>query len=380
MGLLGIISFLSSLAFLSPVINLFLIPIVIYRIFVVRRVKVRSILGPNQRMGFIFLIASLSLSGAAYLLVPASISNFDRSLVGGIPYIWLVVISIFVGMAFDKADLRAIVFLVFIEIAVGVIERILGVHSIISVKFLGETQIGDTDLLYYNRVFGLSSNSSVYAFKVMSAFAIVLAFKDELSKKILVLCGGILVIGFITSFNRTAIIAAAVALVLTYSRSMKTLVTLALASGGALLSLNLERMFTRGEGHVDLSGRNIIFSQFFDFINKHLFFGNGCEKVWMFIDGGLYHAHNSYLELIASNGIIIGALFFVGFYLFLVHGRFREASVFLVFSLFQYGIWWGLTFNDVVFSGLMSVLLSERAVRIASHSSNHRPDTRAELL
>lgn len=360
MGLIGIISFLSSMAFVSPALNLLLLPIAFYRIFILRKVRVYSVLRINQQVGLVLMIVALGLSGVVYLIMPVAISNFDRSIVGGVPYIWLIFASLFIGLAFDRNDLRAIAVLVFIEIGVGALEYYLGVHSFLSVKFLGETQIGDTDLLYYNRVFGLSSNSSVYAFKVLAAFAIILAFREKLGKRTLILCGAILVAGFITSFNRTAIIAACIGLALVYSRSLKSILAIAIVGVAAALSLNLERMFTRGQGHVDLSGRDIVFGEFYKFIDGHLFIGNACEKVWIFIDGALYHAHNSYLELVASNGIVIAPIFFLGFYLFAIRGRFREASVFLVFSVYQYGLLWGLTFNDIVFAGLMSVLLAEK--------------------
>lgn len=356
MGILGIISFLSSIAFFSPAINVVLLPIAFYRIFIVKRVHLSTIFGGYRKIALVMMIAALGLSGIVYLLVPSTIDNFDKSLIGGVPYIWLIAASIFVGVAFDRSDLRAIVVLVCIEIAVGVIEHFIGVHSLISVKYLGETQIGDTDLLYYNRVFGLSSNSSVYAFKVLSAFAIVLAFKDSLSRKLLWVLGLILVAGFITSFNRTAIISAVVGMAFIYLRSAKSAVAILLAGLGAALSLNLARMFTRGEGHMDLSGRDVIFAEYYKFIDQHLIVGNACQKVWLQIGGGLYHAHNSYLELAASNGLIISLIFLVGYCMFTMLGRVRVAIIFIVFSTFQYGLLWGLTFNDVVFAGLMSVM------------------------
>jgi len=360
--MLGLITFLSTIVFFSPAVNLLLLPIVFYRLFLTNYGRNLSFLSVQHKFGMMLLLLSAILSVAVFAFMDPLIDNFEKSILGAFPYVVLILVALFVGMAFRRKDLIVVLFLVFFEIFVGVVEYVAGVHSFFSVEYRGQTQVGDTELLYYNRVFGLSLNSSVYAFKVLVGFVILMAIKSELSQRVFLLCAMIIAIGFVTSFNRTAIVAAAISLMFYYATNWRVVLSGCVVGCAVVffyLSTIIENL-TRGRGELDLSGRDFIFHEFFIILNQRPLFGNAAQKVWLQINDGLYHAHSSYLEFLVSNGIFISLLFFWGYYLLVLRGQLLAALPLLIYSVFQYGLLWGLVFHDVVFFGLMFYLLRSR--------------------
>lgn len=366
--MLGLISFLSTTVFFSPVINLLLLPVAFYRLFLAGDCRGFGFFRTSHWLGIALLFMSACLSISVFLLVDPLVGNFEKSLVGGFPYLVLILVSLFVGSVFRKRDLIVVLFLIFVEILVGFIEYVLGVHSFFAVNFTGQTQIGETELLYYNRVFGLSLNSSVYAFKVLVGFVILMALKQDLTKRFFFFCSAIVVVGLVTSFNRTAIIAVVISLFFRYVTNWRFLLASFAGCGvvGIFFLSSFVENLTRGRGEVDFSGRDIVFGEFMEVFNRSPFFGNASQKVWLNINDNLYHAHSSYLEFLTSNGIFISLLFFSGYYLLILRGRILVALPLLVYSIFQYGLLWGLVFHDVVFSGLMLYLLKSECEANAS--------------
>ncbi|MDT8904339.1 hypothetical protein SAMN03159376_00889 [Pseudomonas sp. NFACC09-4] len=363
--MLGLLAFLSTIVFFSPVLNLLLLPIAFYRLFFTGYGRDFSFLKVGHKAGLILLLLSAFLSVVVFLLMEPLIGNFEKSILGAFPYVVLILISLFVGLVFRRMDLIVVLLLVFFEIVVGAAETIAGVHSFFSVEYKGQTQIGDTDLLYYNRVYGLSMNSSVYAFKVLVGFFILMAIKSELSRRVFFLCSAVIAIGFVTSFNRTAIVAAAISLMFYYVKNWRVVLlggVVGCAVGFFYLSAIVENL-TRGRGELDLSGRDFIFHEFSEVLYQSPLFGNATQKVWLQINDSLYHAHSSYLEFLVSNGIFISVLFFTGYYFLVLRGRMLAALPLLIYSVFQYGLLWGLVFNDVVFFGLMFYLLRSSSAR-----------------
>ncbi|OPG69309.1 hypothetical protein B1219_28960 [Pseudomonas ogarae] len=361
--MLGLLAFFSTIVFFSPVVNLLLLPIAFYRLFMTNYGRDLSFLKAWHKIGILLLLLSAFLSVAVFAFVEPLIGNFEKSILGAFPYVVLILISLLVGMAFRRKDLMVVLFLISFEIAIGAAEYIVGVHSFFSVEFKGQTQIGDTELLYYNRVFGLSVNSSVYAFKVLVGFVILMAIRSELSRRVFLLCAAIIMVGLLTSFNRTAIVAVVISLMFYYATNWRVMLSgcvVGCALGAFYLSTIIENL-TRGRGELDLSGRDFVFYEFFTILKQSPFFGNAAQKVWLQINDGLYHAHSSYLEFLVSNGIFISLLFFSGYYLLVLRGRMLAALPLLIYSVFQYGLLWGLVFNDVVFFGLMFYLLRAKS-------------------
>jgi hypothetical protein len=363
--MLGLLAYLSTIVFFSPVVNLLLLPIVLYRLFFTRYGRDLTFLKATHKVGMLLLLLSAFLAVAVFTFMDPLVDNFEKSMLGAFPYVILILVSLIVGMVYRKTDLIMVLLLVFCEIAVGVAEYIVGTHSFFSVEYKGQTQIGDTELLYYNRVFGLSMNSSVYAFKVLVGFVILMAIKSELSRRVFLSCLAIITIGFVTSFNRTAIVAAVISLMFYYGNNWRVVLggSVVVCGAGVLYLSTIVDNLTRGRGELDLSGRDFIFDEFLSVLARSPFFGNAAQKVWLQINDGLYHAHSSYLEFVVSNGIFISVLFFSGYYLLVLQGRMLAALPLLIYSVFQYGLLWGLVFHDVVFLGLMFYLLRSSSDR-----------------
>jgi hypothetical protein len=118
-----------------------------------------------------------------------------------------------------------------------------------------------------------------------------------------------------------------------------------------------------GAGNVQSSGRKLIWINYINYIQRNLITGNGSDKL-MFrswnIESESYklvHAHNSYFQLIATNGIIITLMYLV-FYLFQLKSRnYILLFTVLLYSMGNYGIFWGFSYLDVVFIILLSVNL-----------------------
>ncbi len=106
---------------------------------------------------------------------------------------------------------------------------------------------------------------------------------------------------------------------------------------------------------INTSGRTLIWANFLRFIEQNFWFGNGSDKLFFKeIDHEnkqfkLVHAHNSYLEFLATHGLILSGFFGI----ILLYLWRRKNTVFIIsilfFSIFQYGIFWGFSILDLVF-------------------------------
>src|SRR5690606_24964991 len=112
---------------------------------------------------------------------------------------------------------------------------------------------------------------------------------------------------------------------------------------------DLYYQMNRGMEDADLSQRDVVLSKYYQFLSDNPLFGNGSYKLWMNINGGLYHGHNSFLQTFATHGVVIGLLF-----LYLVFRNMNKYNFYyllpiMVLSLFQYVIFWGVSFMDLMF-------------------------------
>lgn len=117
--------------------------------------------------------------------------------------------------------------------------------------------------------------------------------------------------------------------------------------------------FTRNFLHVTesihSSGRKLIWLNYLQFIEKHPLTGNGSEKLYFTVKNEenqqmeLIHAHNSFLELIGTNGLLLGLMYLVMIVLWWRGKNFPILLTIIVYSLMQYGIFWGMSFLDVIF-------------------------------
>lgn len=103
------------------------------------------------------------------------------------------------------------------------------------------------------------------------------------------------------------------------------------------------------------SGRKLIWINYINQIESKPLFGNGSNKLMLLTYNGvtgenlLYHAHNSFLVLFATHGLILGCLFLLMVFLWWQKHNFAVLFAIIFYSLTQYGIFWGFSMLDVVF-------------------------------
>lgn len=105
---------------------------------------------------------------------------------------------------------------------------------------------------------------------------------------------------------------------------------------------------------MNTSGRTIIWLNFMNFILEHPLNGNGTHKVSLRIlnkkrEIEYMHAHNSFLQYAATNGLIM--LFLMCLLLFLKWNWKNSILIFciIIYSQLQYGIFWGISLLDIYF-------------------------------
>ena len=297
-------------------------------------------------------------------LINFLLHSVDQSIVE-VPYFVAIPLSVIIAFAMRKRDLRIFLYLLCFEVGVGLYELMNGVQTILPNVTHGDEINLDEDLLYYRTVFGLSVGSNSFAIKLLVGLICVdLLYKDWGYKYILLKI--VLIAGLVMSFNRTVIIAYCIYQVvyfcvnperLPFHRKYRPYLLLAIAA--ILIGIGIRyrgviydsivNQFTRGYGELALSSRPLIWSQFITFIDQHLLFGNGSYRLLVPYYSGPIHAHNSFLQLIANNGILLG-----GFFIILTFSKINKLNwvyvlPLLIYSCTQYGIFWGTSFSDIVF-------------------------------
>jgi O-antigen ligase len=294
-----------------------------------------------------------------------------------LPYMYLISITL------KSKDLRILIWLIAIEAAVGILQRFTGVntffHGIGNSEIITETR----SLWYFNRPYGFSMNSSTLSLKIFLAIVTLESISDRIRYRNLLRI--ILIAGVIIAFNRTAMVSVIALYALTGLRAFiirlieksqskslfsklkykSLLVFLAFLAGIIFIGFTfwdfIIEQFTRNQGVVELSGRAVIWQGFFDFIKTHFWFGNGSYKFFIpYHDGRMAHAHNSYIQYLASNGFIA---FFL--YMWLIFRNINKINFIfvipiLVFSLAQYGIFWGISIADIL---LFTFLFQHKIIR-----------------
>jgi hypothetical protein len=286
--------------------------------------------------------------------------SFDPSLgiSANITSFLLLPFTLLAGVSFTRGDAKILLALIALECLVGCYEFSMGIRSIIPSINAATTPIIDEGLWYSSRVYGLSSNSSVLALKVFAGLLLIhfYEFKGFKTRVIEIL----FVLGVVVTFNRTVIVTLVLMYCLSFilnalekrsneRRNLARIVLLTLGIIAAFVLIffyfdSLLFQFTRDKG-VDLSGRDEIWAFFAEFIFNNLWLGNGTVK--LLTEEGK-HAHNSFLQLIASNGIAIA----LGYFVLIVSNINRKNLVLLialvVYSSTQYGIFWGISLLDIL--------------------------------
>lgn len=251
--------------------------------------------------------------------------------------------------------LLLISYYILIEIIVGITEYMLNIHYFIRPANDSDRIFIDNDLIYYSRVYGLSSNSSALALK--SFILLLLSQWLNLSKKkraIFILAASI---GIFITFNRTALAAGLFFVFLLLLKNLKNrkIIGIAIITIAVVLFYlfeNLELIITqlnRGKDSLDISGRDVILSEYWDFILANPVFGNSFHSLRLPYQGYLSHSHNSFIQLLSETGILFFLL--VQFYILknLTKNNFVYVLPIMLYSVAQHGIFWGISFLDIIF-------------------------------
>ncbi|UOB52336.1 hypothetical protein [Acinetobacter junii] len=352
--MVALVLFLSTTVFFPITILVFLLPIIFVREFFLHKNNI--VFQKREIYAYVLMFLVAVIVNYLNIFNGAVIPNVQEgSVLGNIPYVLLLPFAFLIGKFIYLKDLKWLQYFIIVEIIVGCFEYYYGVPTFF-VNNTSVTELSDTDILYQKRVFGFSANSSNLAAKVVY-LTVLTMMQIKLNKKItreLIFFMFFILLGLVVTFNRTAIISIFVSAFILFGMSLRGLVLLSIPIVGGLFYNrdSIYEQLTRGRGTVDLSGRDQIFSYFYHFWNENLLLGNMGTKLWWNNAGSIWHAHNSYLEFLSSNGLLPTLLFLISFLMLFSRGLSIVLPI-LIFSLSQYGFLWGLSFYDIVFSAII---------------------------
>jgi len=278
------------------------------------------------------------------------------------PYFILIIFTIFLSDNINTSILKWILLFIGLEIVIGILQSMLGVQS-----FTNSVSLMNDGLLYNQKVYGLSSNSSGFSLKIFLALLLFVGFQKDLAinKYIYI---SLIIIGLIITFNRTYIFGAVLFGLLYYynkisnqesSKMKRWFIYLGVSLVFVVLIISfkeilLQQLF-RGQTDLSesmnaLSERDLIYKYFWDFIVDNPWLGNNSFKLlYTTLDGRILHAHNSYLQLFATNGILIGLLFMYFIIKHINKNNYIYVLPIIISGLLQYSIFWGTSFQDLIF-------------------------------
>lgn len=289
------------------------------------------------------------------------ISEGSRSFIKSYPYILFLIPSYFIATEISRKTLYWVLMFILFEVFIGILEYYYGKVTFFTNRIaLDQIDIDQNELLYFRRVLGLSGNSSGFADKIQIGFIVLYILKDFFTKNKFIFINILLTIGLLTSFNRTAIITVFIFLfiLLLYkifnratSFTIKIVAIIGIGLTMTIISIYfiniLLLQFTRNSLSLDviLTHRDEIWKYYFNFIEAHLFCGNGSVKLWY----GNFHAHNTFIMTLASNGAIISILLFSLIVYGVTKKTFPYILTFILSGLTQYEFLWGISFPDIFF-------------------------------
>ena len=361
--MLGLIIFISTLVFVP---HSFLVLGPIYYLFTKDRNKLINYKSQPININLLLIGLIVLLSFMNILMGSDSLSSFSQLF----PYTALMFLGYFYAQTIQKSDLKILIYLILFESFVVILQHFMGISTFFPqlIKEVVQPSDVDTSLLYYNRAYGLSANSSVAALKFFLGFLIIDYLK--LKGKLYLVIKILLLIGLYFTFNRTVLVVLFIYMIARISipvldvlvdlldlkiKKKRFLITVLGSMAFVLILLlaidnldNIVTQFTRNKG-LDLSGRDLIWADFISFIKENPLFGNHSLKYYFTEHySGPIHAHNSFLQVMANHGIIISILFFLLIVLNLTWRNVLFVFALILYSLFQYGIFWGVSITDII--------------------------------
>jgi len=312
----------------------------------------------DKNLVLLFVIVGLSAINR-YLLYPSSLSGLEF-----VPDFILIIVVYYLSTSLTLSSLKILVLLFSVEILVGVFEYAANIRSIFGygAEYLNLEEA--SSFLYYRIAYGLSGNSSVLGQKALMLILLTCYLKPIVKGRIFGLGLILGAVGLLISFNRTSIIAATLFGVLTYFRMLrggrarsvdKVILLVSGVVGVCILVIFSDAIINqlfRGRsvdllsGEVDLSGRTLIWAAYVDFVRDHIFWGNHSIKYFVDHFGHVAHAHNSYLQYCATNGIFIFSIMMFIIVRKVSKENYHFVVPVMVYSLTQYGIFWSFSLLD----------------------------------
>lgn len=305
----------------------------------------------------ILLIIFLSLFNEAIYLLRYPGTNVDILYL--IPYSLFIFLTIQVSKVLDERIIRWLILFFVLDVLTAIYQKSIGINSFFAVTATDYTG----DMLYNLKVNGLNINSVSLAYKMLFGLIIYNRYpRQQLVNKYIFYV--FVIIGIYLSFCRTVILSVFVFVGTNlYFSSMKKRYKLLIVLVGISVTAVLITPYwdlivlQMMRGHNDLSsassGRDEVFGYFLNFVMQNPLQGYGSFKLNVDFDGILFHAHNSYLQAFANNGIIIGLL-----YMLIIIRNLNRNNIAYLFPIlfaifFQNIIFWGLNLYDLLFYKLL---------------------------
>jgi len=275
------------------------------------------------------------------------------------------------------------IYFILIELTVSIIEYALGVNTLFH-EYKRFRTFDSYDLLYFTRTYGLSPNSSGLSFKYI--YGLILLDIVGFSKRKTIIIELLFLIGSVFTFGRIALVVVFFYLILRlldilitkkrfeltkqipfilifiFFAANPTWTTKQFTRNGTIVNqskfdeeeleendLTKEEMIKLtkkfGLDKLDMSGRNEIWNTFLTYSSENIQFGNKGKKLLF----GRYHAHNSYIEFLASFGIYLFIFFAFIFLRNISSNNYVYLLTLGLLAMGQYLIFWGVSFFDIIF-------------------------------
>ena len=318
----------------------------------------------NNTLVFLILLF-VFVTGCIFNMILHS-SNHEFEL----PYTILSFVTFIIAFAFKLKDIKYLVYLIALEAIIGIYELFIGVDTIL--PFIESKVFTQTNLMYHTRVSGLSMGVNTYAMKLLIGSILLERFKELFARQYY-LIKLLLTFAIFLSFSRTVVVTYFVFQIMIYGIFIKNnfeyflgkllklelkavlaafltiCVILVLTFYAATKSDEIINQFTRGKGTIELSGRSLIWNDFFHFIKTNLFFGNGSYKMYVSYLGNPSHAHNSFIQIIANNGLFLALFYIIFTFTKINKNSWLYIFPLIIYSLTQYGLFWGISLVDIIF-------------------------------
>lgn len=301
----------------------------------------------------------------AWLNIVLHLGDFDSAKHGSSPAVVLVALTAMLAPGLRLPAFKVFVILTCGEIAIGAYEYASGQVALTEAQasIANQDLFTESALLYDNRVFGLSSNSSVFAEKIFLSLLLVAAVPGLFKRRAIPLL--FIAAGLFFSFNRTAISSSLFFLLLLWAAGRMTWRNLifgviVVAIVGAIVAANMDTLvlqFTRGDdelSHSELS-RLYFWQKAIELLADNPLFGNGSLtfRVEDFATGLPQHTHNSFLMLFTTHGLLVPLPLVAYILIKLKANNWRIVAAMFCFSLTQYFVFWNLSVPDIVFFWLL---------------------------